>query len=402
MLGIELARRLRATRPSDELAAARRAGRARPARRPRRRARCCAATSATRRCCARRSTAPRSRSSTSPRSSAAARSATSTLALDVNLDGGRALVAGLPRARHGAATRVHELAGDVRRRARARDRRRRHAADAVDHLRRDQGDARAAVRGRDAQGLPRRPLGAAADGDRAARARPNAAASSFASAVVREPLAGRPATLPVSLDLPAVVIGVDTTVGLPGAAARDRRRRARQRPGAQPPGPRRHLAASCSMRCTRSSIPRRSRRSRSRSIPPSSASCARWADRLELVARRRHRPAARRGRRGHRARLPRAHRAVSAEREAALDACARQDGAELVIPFGPQIAVFKIAGKIFAIVGLERLAAADHAQVRPRARRGAARRARGDRPRLPHEQAPLDHGDARRQPRRRR
>ena len=42
---------------------------------------------------------------------------------------------------------------------------------------------------------------------------PNAAASSFASAVVREPLAGRPATLPVSLDLPAVVIGVDTTVG---------------------------------------------------------------------------------------------------------------------------------------------------------------------------------------------
>ena len=42
---------------------------------------------------------------------------------------------------------------------------------------------------------------------------PNAAASGFASAVVREPLAGRPATLPVSLDLPAVVIGVDTTVG---------------------------------------------------------------------------------------------------------------------------------------------------------------------------------------------
>ncbi len=42
---------------------------------------------------------------------------------------------------------------------------------------------------------------------------PNAAASSFASAVVREPLAGRAATLPVSLDLPAVVIGVDTTVG---------------------------------------------------------------------------------------------------------------------------------------------------------------------------------------------
>src|SRR5882724_1640812 len=41
---------------------------------------------------------------------------------------------------------------------------------------------------------------------------PNAAASGFASAVVREPLAGRPAILPVGLDQPAVVIGVDTTV----------------------------------------------------------------------------------------------------------------------------------------------------------------------------------------------
>jgi D-erythronate 2-dehydrogenase len=41
---------------------------------------------------------------------------------------------------------------------------------------------------------------------------PNAAASGFASAVVREPLAGRPTTLPVPLDLPAAVIGVDTTV----------------------------------------------------------------------------------------------------------------------------------------------------------------------------------------------
>ena len=42
---------------------------------------------------------------------------------------------------------------------------------------------------------------------------PNAAASGFASAIVREPLAGRPTTLPVSLDQPAVVIGVDTTIG---------------------------------------------------------------------------------------------------------------------------------------------------------------------------------------------
>jgi nucleoside-diphosphate-sugar epimerase len=41
---------------------------------------------------------------------------------------------------------------------------------------------------------------------------PNAAASGFASAVVREPLAGKAAVLPVALDQPAVVIGVDTTV----------------------------------------------------------------------------------------------------------------------------------------------------------------------------------------------
>ena len=43
---------------------------------------------------------------------------------------------------------------------------------------------------------------------------------------------------------------------------------------------------------------------------------------------------------------------MSAERTAALDACARQPGAELTYPFGEQAAVFKVAGKIFAIVGL--------------------------------------------------
>jgi predicted DNA-binding protein (MmcQ/YjbR family) len=48
---------------------------------------------------------------------------------------------------------------------------------------------------------------------------------------------------------------------------------------------------------------------------------------------------------------------VSAERTAALDACARQEGAELTHPFGPQTAVFKVGGKIFAIVGLERIPA---------------------------------------------
>ncbi|MDX6629753.1 MAG: hypothetical protein QOH00_1999 [Gaiellales bacterium] len=44
---------------------------------------------------------------------------------------------------------------------------------------------------------------------------------------------------------------------------------------------------------------------------------------------------------------------MSAERHAALDACARQEGAELSHPFGPQAAVFKVAGKIFAIAGPE-------------------------------------------------
>ena len=44
---------------------------------------------------------------------------------------------------------------------------------------------------------------------------------------------------------------------------------------------------------------------------------------------------------------------MSSERKAVLDACERQQGAELSHPFGPQTAVFKVAGKIFAIVGLE-------------------------------------------------
>ena len=45
---------------------------------------------------------------------------------------------------------------------------------------------------------------------------------------------------------------------------------------------------------------------------------------------------------------------MSAERQAARDACARQHGAELSFPFGEQAAVYKVAGKVFAIVGLDR------------------------------------------------
>jgi predicted DNA-binding protein (MmcQ/YjbR family) len=44
---------------------------------------------------------------------------------------------------------------------------------------------------------------------------------------------------------------------------------------------------------------------------------------------------------------------VSPERKAVLEACARQAGAELCHPFRPEIAVFKVAGKIFAVVGPE-------------------------------------------------
>ncbi|HET6172593.1 MAG TPA: MmcQ/YjbR family DNA-binding protein [Gaiellales bacterium] len=44
---------------------------------------------------------------------------------------------------------------------------------------------------------------------------------------------------------------------------------------------------------------------------------------------------------------------MSPERKAVLEACARQAGAELCHPFRPEIAVFKVAGKIFAVVGPE-------------------------------------------------
>ena len=203
---------------------------------------------------------------------------------------------------------------------------------------------------------------------------PNAAASSFASAVVREPLAGRASTLPVSLDLPTVVIGVDTTVGCLARLLEIDGDDARERPRAQPAGARRDLGRAAGGRA-RARRPGDARAARGRRRPRRREHGAQLADRLELVAGRRDRPAARRGRGGHRARLPEAHRAVSTEQTAAFEACERQDGAERTFPFGPQVTVFKIAGKIFAFVGARAHARADHAQVRPRARRDAARRA---------------------------
>jgi predicted DNA-binding protein (MmcQ/YjbR family) len=45
---------------------------------------------------------------------------------------------------------------------------------------------------------------------------------------------------------------------------------------------------------------------------------------------------------------------MSDEHTAVHEACARQPGAELSYPFGEQPAVYKVAGKIFAVVGLDR------------------------------------------------
>ena len=124
---------------------------------------------------------------------------------------------------------------------------------------------------------------------------PNAAASSFASAVVREPLAGRASTLPVSLDLPTVVIGVDTTVGclarlleIDGDALGSGR--ALNLPGSS--RPRGELLEAVHALVDPATlapltVERRPRRR---------GHGAQLADRLELVARRRDRPAARRGR----------------------------------------------------------------------------------------------------------
>jgi len=45
---------------------------------------------------------------------------------------------------------------------------------------------------------------------------------------------------------------------------------------------------------------------------------------------------------------------VSAEQAAVFAACERQAGAERTFPFGTQVTVFKVAGKIFAFVEHER------------------------------------------------
>jgi hypothetical protein len=81
---------------------------------------------------------------------------------------------------------------------------RRHAAHAADQLRHAQADLRTPDRRLHAQGLHRRPRRAADDGD-GAPGRPNGAASSFFSGIIREPLAGEESVCPVS---PRVAPGV--------------------------------------------------------------------------------------------------------------------------------------------------------------------------------------------------
>ena len=73
----------------------------------------------------------------------------------------------LPQARRAAEVRVRELAGGLRR-AVARSRARRRAADAAGLVRHAKDDRRVPGLRHDAQGIRRRALAAAADGDRAA------------------------------------------------------------------------------------------------------------------------------------------------------------------------------------------------------------------------------------------
>ena len=104
MLGIELARRLRRTRPADELLLLDVPAARRPARRPRGRPACCAATSATPALLAAALDSPEVAVVHLASIVSGGAERDFDLALDVNLDGGRALVAAC-RA-HGSAPRL--------------------------------------------------------------------------------------------------------------------------------------------------------------------------------------------------------------------------------------------------------------------------------------------------------
>ena len=134
------------------------------------------------------------------------------LALRVNLQGGlNVLEACRALALHASVVLASTYAR-LRRRMAPRDGVGPDQADAGDDVRHDEGDPRAARERLHAQGLSRRSLGPAADGDRAPGQARTSAASSWVSAVFREPLHGRGYVLPVGLDLRHPVAGVRTVV----------------------------------------------------------------------------------------------------------------------------------------------------------------------------------------------
>ena len=112
---------------------------------------------------------------------------------------------------------------------------RRHAPHPADLLRRAEGDGRAAGRRLPPQGLPRRPLAPPAD-DLVRPGKPNKAASTWASSIFREPLAGQEAVCPVTretamyilsprrvidalvhaIELPSEALGTTRHINLPG------------------------------------------------------------------------------------------------------------------------------------------------------------------------------------------
>ncbi len=105
---------------------------------------------------------------------------------------------GLPRAARAATPGVRELGRGLWRRH-ARGPGRRHHPDAADLLRRAEGGGRAAAQRLQPQGLRRRPCAAPADHRGPAR-QAQRAASTFASSIIREPLAGAEAICPVGRD----------------------------------------------------------------------------------------------------------------------------------------------------------------------------------------------------------
>jgi predicted DNA-binding protein (MmcQ/YjbR family) len=74
-----------------------------------------------------------------------------------------------------------------------------------------------------------------------------------------------------------------------------------------------------------------------------------------------------------------------------LDLCSRLPGAVEDYPFGDDVAVFKVGGKMFALVTHAGVPGSVNPQVRPGVASPASSQVCGGSPRLPREQAPLEH-----------